>query len=113
MCSLIDFFTFAEEDIKCIYIEDMGSEPPAYIRVYHSDDFKNLNTIDSGFDGTVIHLYDEKKGINQKYTIAQGSEMREADTWKPLDWAYNALGIFVGQSRSQFNDAIRFDEKVT
>jgi hypothetical protein len=59
--------------------------------VYHSDDFKNLNTTDSGFDGTVIHLYDEKKGINQKYTIARGSEMRESDTLKPLDWEYNAF----------------------
>ncbi|WP_332832199.1 DUF6792 domain-containing protein [Saccharococcus caldoxylosilyticus] len=90
-----------------------GSEPPARIRVYHSDDFKNLNDIDSGFDGPVIHLYDEEKGINQMYTIARGSEMQENDTWKPLDWAYNAFGIFVGQRRSQYRDTLEFDRKVT
>jgi predicted HAD superfamily phosphohydrolase len=39
--------------------------------------------------------------------------MRESDTLKPLDWAYNAFGIFVGQSRSQFDDASRFDKIVT
>ncbi|WP_228485556.1 DUF6792 domain-containing protein [Thermaerobacillus caldiproteolyticus] len=101
------------EEIKRIYIEETGSESPAQIRVYHSDDFKNLNDIDSGFDGTVVHLYDEEKGINQMYTITRGSEMRENDTWKPLDWAYNALGIFVGQSRNQYKDALEFDRKVT
>jgi hypothetical protein len=101
------------EEIKRIYIEETGSNPPTQIHVYHSEDFKNVNVIDSGFDGTIIHFYDEEKGINQMYTIARGSEMRETDTWKPLDWAYNAFGIFVGQSRSQYNDAIRFDEKVT
>jgi hypothetical protein len=81
--------------------------------VYHSDDFKNLNDINSGFDGPVIHLYDEEKGINQMYTIARGSEIQEKDTWKPLDWAYNTFGIFVGQNKNQYDDALRFDEMVT
>ncbi|WP_335591392.1 DUF6792 domain-containing protein [Geobacillus thermodenitrificans] len=57
--------------------------PLAYIKVYHSDDFKEGQ--DFGFDDTIIHFYDEKQGINQKYTITRGSEMSEHDTWKSLD----------------------------
>ncbi|MBA2875709.1 DUF6792 domain-containing protein [Thermaerobacillus caldiproteolyticus] len=100
------------EEIKRIYIEETGSNPPTQIHVYHSEDFKSVNVNDSGFDGTIIHFYDEEKGINQMYTIARGSEIQEKDTWKPLDWAYNALGIFVGQSKNQYDDAFRFEEIV-
>ncbi|WP_369814063.1 DUF6792 domain-containing protein [Geobacillus sp. PA-3] len=53
------------------------------MKVYRSDDFKKGK--DFGFDGTIIHFYDEKQGINQKYTITRGSEMPEHDTWKSLD----------------------------
>jgi hypothetical protein len=96
-----------EKDIRRIYIQETGSEPPAQIRVYHSQEFK------SGFDGTIIHFYDEEKGINQMYTIARGSETLEKDTQIPEDWGYNTFGIFVGKNRSQYNDALRFDEMVT
>jgi hypothetical protein len=54
-----------------------------------------------------------KKGINQMYTIARGREIQKKDTWKPLDWAYNVLGIFVGQSKGQYREALEFDRKVT
>jgi hypothetical protein len=101
------------EEIKRIYIEETGSNPPTQIHVYHSEDFKSVNVNDSGFDGTIIHFYDEEKGINQMYNNARGSEIQEKDTWKPLNWAYYALGIFVGQSRSQYRDALEFDRKVT
>ncbi|WP_420768686.1 DUF6792 domain-containing protein [Parageobacillus thermoglucosidasius] len=109
----LEYKHLTAEEIRRIYIEETGSNPPAQIHVYHSEDFRNVNVNDSGFDGTIIHFYDEEKGINQMYTIARGSEKREKDTWKPLDWAYNALGIFVGQSRSQYRDALEFDRKVT
>jgi hypothetical protein len=102
-----------QREIKRIYIEETGKEPPANITIYRSDDFKNLNDIDSGFDGTVIHFYDEEKGINQEYTITRGSETPEKDTWKPLDWTYNVFGIFVGQNKNQYRDAILFDKLVT
>jgi uncharacterized protein Yka (UPF0111/DUF47 family) len=109
----LEYEHLTAEEIRRIYIEETGSNPPAQIRVYHSQDFKNVNINDSGFDGTIIHFYDEEKGINQMYTIARGSEMQEKDTWKPLDWAYNTFGIFVGQNRNQYDDALRFDEIVT
>ncbi|WMT19720.1 DUF6792 domain-containing protein [Parageobacillus toebii] len=102
-----------KREIKRIYIEETGKEPPANITIYRSDDFKNLNDVDSGFDGTVIHFYDEEKGINQEYTITRGSETPEKDTWKPLDWTYNVFGIFVGQNKNQYRDAILFDKLVT
>jgi hypothetical protein len=102
-----------EEEIRRIYIEETGSNPPAQIYVYHSQDFKNLNINDSGFDGTIIHFYDKEKGINQMYTIVRGSEIQEKDISRPLDWAYNFFGIFVGQNRSQYREALEFDRKVT
>ena len=102
-----------KREIKRIYIEETGKEPPAHITIYRSDDFKDFSHIDSGFDGTAIHFYDEEKGINQLYTITRGSEASEKDTWKPLDWTYNVFGIFVGQNRSQYDAALRFDQIVT
>ncbi|MEB3751131.1 hypothetical protein EP10_001972 [Geobacillus icigianus] len=101
------------QEIKRIYIEETGKEPPAKITIYCSDDFKNLKDIDSGFDGTAIHFYDEQKGINQLYIITRGSEMREKDTWRPLDWAYNIFGIFAGAGKSQYREAARFEKLVT
>lgn len=102
-----------KREIKRIYIEETGKEPPAHIAIYRSDDFKDFRHIDSGFDGTAIHFYDEEKGINQAYIITRGSEASEKDTWKPLDWFYNTFGIFVGQDKSQYRDAMHFDEIVT
>jgi len=107
----LEYDRLTEAEIRRIYIEETGKEPPAYIKVYRSDDFKKGK--DFGFDGTIIHFYDEKQGINQKYTITRGSEMSEHDTWKPLDWAYNLFGIFVGKSHKQYSHAFRFDKIVT
>ncbi|QPA30606.1 DUF6792 domain-containing protein [Thermaerobacillus caldiproteolyticus] len=109
----LEYEHLTAEEIRRIYIEETGSDPPDQIHVYHSQDFKNININDSGFDGTIIHFYDEEKRINQMYTIARGSEIQEKDTWKPLDWAYNTFGIFVGQNKNQYDDALRFDEMVT
>ncbi|MEB3751135.1 DUF6792 domain-containing protein [Geobacillus icigianus] len=107
----LEYANLTEAEIRRIYIEETGKEPPAYIKVYHSDDFKKGQ--DFGFDGTIIHFYDEKQGINQKYTITRGSEKREQDTWKPLDWAYNIFGIFEGRSKKQYSSALSFDKIVT
>ncbi|WP_243292755.1 DUF6792 domain-containing protein [Bacillus sp. FJAT-47783] len=101
------------EEVKKIYIEETGKEPPALIRVYHSDKIEGINEEDYGFDGTVIHFYDEEKGINQTYTITRGSEAPEKDTWKPHDWVYNTFGIFTGQNKTQYEAAKKFDRIVT
>ncbi|SDZ64255.1 hypothetical protein SAMN05421736_12422 [Evansella caseinilytica] len=56
------------EEVKRIYIEETGKAPPGNITIYRSDDFKEeLRKGDhySGFDGTVIHFYDEQQGRAQ------------------------------------------------
>lgn len=81
------------KEVKRIYIEETGKEPPAEITVYHSDDLQGFEEGDYGFDGTAIHFYDEEKGINQIYTIPRGTEPKESGTWKPLDYTYDGMGI--------------------
>ncbi len=108
----LEYGDITVEEIKRIYIEETGKEPPAHIKIYCSDDMKELKKKDYGFDGTVIHFYDEKKGINQAYTITRGSEIKEKDNWRPQDWMYNLFGIFIGQNDKQYEAAKRFDEKV-
>lgn len=100
-----------EKDIRKIYIEETGNKPPAKIKVYHSDDYKGSKSADSGFDGTIIHFFDSEKGINQSYTITRGSEHKEGNSYedKPLDWIYNAMGIFSGVNESQFDSALQFE----
>ncbi|APH05006.1 DUF6792 domain-containing protein [Bacillus weihaiensis] len=103
-------------EIKRIYFEETGKELPAEITIYRSDEIlktlKNSN-IDSGFDGTVIHLKSNEEKINQSITITRGSELGEKDTWRPIDWSYNIIGIFVGGTDNQYNDARKFDDTVT
>lgn len=106
----------SEEEIRRIYIEEMGVELPANITIYHSDDIDELKTSsqDSGFDGTVIHFYNPSLNINQSYTITRGSEHSEDNgEGEPLDWYYNGLGIFTGKVKNQYEDAMRFDEIVS
>lgn len=105
----------SEDAIRRILIEETGIEPPQKITVYHSKAFKKeflKGDLDSGFDGTVIHFFDSEKGINQVYTITRGSEHSEKDSkdGAPLDWIYNALGIYTGQSTNQYRHAARFND---
>lgn len=115
----MEYGKISEEEIRRIYIEETGHEPPGEITVYHSDELKALSEKkragkDSGFDGTVIHFYDPKQGINQSYTITRGSESAEDNgEGAPLDWVYNGLGIFTGQVQNQYKDAKYFDKTVT
>jgi len=100
------------EEVKKIYIEETGQSPPNKVEVYYSDDF--INKVNSnGFNGTIIHLLDEKQGINQMITITRGSEKSEINNWCPEDWAYNLMGIFVGQNADQFRAAVDLDDAVT
>ena len=106
------FNSISVEEIRRVYIEETGVEPPNGITLYKSDDFKSEGR-DSGFDGTVIHFYDPEKGINQSYTIPRGSEHAESGgegDGQPLDWIYNGLGIFTGKVNDQFQDAKDFEK---
>ncbi|UJW59187.1 hypothetical protein HXZ66_18105 [Bacillus sp. A116_S68] len=110
----MEYKELTESEIRRIYIEETGTEPPANITLYSSDDYPELREGDtySGFDGSAIHFYDEEKGINQVYTITRGSEGSEKDSWKPKDWFYNLFGIGLGQNDSQLEDAETFVELV-
>lgn len=106
------FVPISAEDIRRIYIEETGMEPPNKIMLYRSEDFKS-NGKDNGFDGTVIHFYDQEKGINESYTIPRGSESAETGgtgDGQPLDWIYNGLGIFTGKVNDQLEDAKNFEK---
>ncbi|MCG3088466.1 DUF6792 domain-containing protein [Sporosarcina cyprini] len=108
-----NFVPISEEDIRRIYIEETGQEPPKTINLYHSDGIMSCKSRDSGFDGTVVHFYDPDKGINQSYTITRGSEGSEVggrSDGKPMDWSYNGIGIFTGKVNDQLQDAMEFEE---
>src|SRR5699024_8445969 len=101
-----------EEEVRQIYIEETGKQPPETIDIYNSE--KYIDKIESnGFNGTIIHFYDEEAGINQMYTITRGSELTEQGDWRPEDWAYNLMGIFIGQNAKQYEAAVDFDDVVT
>ena len=108
----LEYGKLTEWKIRQIFLEETGQELPASIDVYYSDEF--IEDSDSyGFDGTIIHFFDEVKGINQAYTITRGSEKYEEKSWKPSDWIYNLMGIFVGKNAGQYEAAIKFDQQVT
>ncbi|WP_060665980.1 DUF6792 domain-containing protein [Bacillus sp. CHD6a] len=114
----IEYRGITIEDIRRIYIEETGEEPPAEITLYHAKDYAQINNqVDSGFDGTVIHFLNIETGINQSFTIIRGSEKREnygePAEGPPHDWFYNMFGIFGGNIQSQYNHAEAFDKKVT
>jgi len=104
-----------KSEIKRIYFEETGKMLTADVNIYRSDDIlkeHRKTNIDSGFDGTIIHFQSEELKINQAITITRGSELGEKNTWKPIDWTYNLIGIFVGGTDNQYQDARRFDDKV-
>ncbi|WYQ42884.1 DUF6792 domain-containing protein [Bacillus sp. FSL W7-1321] len=87
-----------EKEVRRIYIEEIGEELPADMKVYSSNESNNL---ESDYDGTAIYFEDEEKSINQLYVISQGSN-------DPGDWLYNAIGLFQGKDASQAIDADTF-----
>ncbi|WP_413363606.1 DUF6792 domain-containing protein [Lysinibacillus sp. 3P01SB] len=110
----LEYGELSEEAIKQIYFEETGKELTVDIQLYHSSDYsKKLEIGENGFDGTIVHFFDEGTGVNQVYSIARGSEMKEEDNWRPEDWMYNTFGIFVGQNNGQYRDAQLFETEVT
>ncbi|QSS98582.1 hypothetical protein IMZ31_10715 [Pontibacillus sp. ALD_SL1] len=112
---------------KVVNIEFEGTTPEAFKRwlkdqgvfAEREDDITiypssfTISERDTGFDGTVIHFYNPTKGVNEMYTIFRGSEHVEVSDWRPKDWVYNMLGIFVGQGISQYRSAKAFDVYLT
>ena len=110
----LEYTDLTEDSIRRIYYEETGRELTADIELFHSKDYSGkLKIGENGFDGTIIHFFDQEAGINQSYSIARGSEETEEEDWRPQDWMYNAFGIFVGQSNGQYRDAQVFDQEIT
>lgn len=94
-----------EKEIKKIYEETMGKEPPNF-EIYSSTDMKIGKK--SGFDGAAIHFYDKKHHINEIYYIFRGTEPSKDFG----DVVYDALGIGAGKSNKQINDALEMYNEV-
>lgn len=110
----LEYSELTEEAIKRIYFEETGKELTADIELYHASEYSGkLNIGKNGFDGTIVHFFDESSGVNQVYSIARGSETKEEESWRPEDWMYNTLGIFVGQNNGQYRDAQAFSQEIT
>ncbi len=101
-----------EADVRRIYKEETRHDLPENmkIEIYTSNEFVNQNasiersTRESGYDGTAIHIIDEKKHINQLQIISEGS----ADN---KDWSYNFFGLFLGIDHSQYEATKEFTKK--
>lgn len=90
-----------EKEVRRIYIEEMGEDLPADMKVYSSNESSKIK---SGYDGTSIYFENKEKGISQLYVISQGSN--DSD-----DWLYNAIGLFQGKDTSQAIDVEIFLEE--
>ncbi|GAE29408.1 DUF6792 domain-containing protein [Halalkalibacter hemicellulosilyticus] len=111
----MEYDEVTESEVRRLILEETGKETPENITIYHSNDIDAIHNSEvySGFDGTVIHIYDEVQGINQMYTIVRGSEGTEKDSWKPKDWIYNGMAIGAGQSSAQYLDTLTFQSEVS
>ncbi|WP_397539509.1 DUF6792 domain-containing protein [Rummeliibacillus pycnus] len=96
-----EYSDLSVEKVKQIYLEETGKKLDAQVKVYKSID--NIKS-DSGFAGSIIHIYNPKKGINEAYTITRGTE----DT---KDWEYNMFGLFGAIDTQQYEDAKIFHNK--
>lgn len=101
-----------EADIRRIYKEETHHDLPENmkIEIYTSNELVNQNTSiqsstrESGYDGTAIHIIDEKKHIDQLQIISEGS----ADN---KDWSYNFFGLFLGIDHTQYEATKEFTKK--
>ncbi|MDY0409410.1 DUF6792 domain-containing protein [Virgibacillus soli] len=108
----IEYDGITEDEIRRIYYEETGKELDVAVDIYYSEDY--IEEVDAnGFNGTIIHLFDEEQGINETYTITRGTEMTQENDWRPIDWIYNLMGIFVGENTEQYRAAEYFDQEVT
>ncbi|WP_405100053.1 DUF6792 domain-containing protein [Oceanobacillus sp. FSL H7-0719] len=98
-----------EEDFKSklkqLYIEEYGKEIDANIEIFHTSKSENPDIKDTGYDGTAVHFYSEKGGINELYVISQGTQDMK-------DWEYNLKAMFAGLEYPQARATNLFTEEV-
>ena len=91
--------------LKQIYIEEYGKNIDVNIETFQSSSSENLKIKDSGYDGTAVHFYSKKEGINELYVISQGTQDMK-------DWEYNIKVMFAGLDYSQAKATNLFTEEV-
>lgn len=68
----MEYSSLSKEDIRTVYLEETGQEPPFDVTLYESEQFIDEEEA-AGFNGTVIHIENEQ-GVNEAYTIVRGTE---------------------------------------
>lgn len=91
--------------LKQIYIEEYGKEIDVNIETFQSSASENLKIKDSGYDGTAVHFYSKKEGVNELYVISQGTQDIK-------DWEYNIKAMFAGLDYSQARATNLFTKEV-
>lgn len=113
----IEYAKLDEYSLKQMYLEETGEMLDVEINIYYSSDY--IDEIEeNGFNGTIIHLYDEKQGINQMYNIPRGTQVDYSDwslgdEWRPNDAVYDLIGVFAGADDTQFKALEQFTNRVT
>nr|WP_273127652.1 DUF6792 domain-containing protein [Bacillus weihaiensis] len=100
-----------KSEIRRIYFAETRKELKSDLTIYRSDVIlKELSehSIDSGFD----FIAKNRKLTSPSQLQERGCELGEKDTWRPIEWSYNLVGIYVGGTYNQFQDAKEFDNKV-
>src|SRR5690625_4295931 len=113
----IEYAKLDEYSLKQMYLEETGEMLDVEINIYYSSDYID-ETEENGFNGTIIHLYDEKQGINQMYNIPRGTQVDYSDwslgdEWRPNDAVYDLIGVFAGADDTQFKALEQFTNRVT
>ncbi|MEJ8764290.1 DUF6792 domain-containing protein [Oceanobacillus sp. HCA-5259] len=105
----LEYKGLKEEDFKSklkqLYIEEYGKEIGANIEIFHTSESENPDIKDTGYDGTAVHFYSEKGGINELYVISQGTQDMK-------DWEYNLKAMFAGLEYSQARATNLFTKEV-
>lgn len=82
------------QKIHIIYLEETGKQLDADIYVFTSEQSVELEDDRSGYDGTALYFNSEE--IDEVYIISQGTQ-------DLIDWKYNLIGLFAGDSIDQAN----------
>lgn len=86
----VEYDGITEDEIRRIYFEETGKELNLEVNIYYSDDY--IEEVDAnGFNGTMIHLFDEELETNEVYTVTRGTELKQEGDWRPVDWIYNLM----------------------
>ena len=104
---------FTKDAIRRIYLEETGREIPAQMTLYHSEDYmNNFFKHKNVFDASIIHLFNEKSGINQVYYIIRGDFPKDGHSASKEKWLNLFTGIFVGKNNYEFHIADKFKNTI-